>query len=84
MHLLVQVIQILSIHFLVLDGINVLQCSKLAVARLPETTKISFGQPVFRKNKGPVAQDCASFAIRTTWIFPNFEHWFWFIVFSFA
>ena len=32
------------------------QCSKLAVARLPETTKTSFGQLDFRKNKGQVAQ----------------------------
>ena len=45
------------------------QCSKLAVAWLPEAAKISFGQPVFRKNKGPVARDCAAFAIRKTWIF---------------
>ena len=49
--------------------IGVTQCPKLAVARLPETTKSLFGQPVFRKNKGPVARDCPAFAIRTTWIF---------------
>ena len=45
------------------------QCSKLVVARLPETTKTSFGQPVFRKNKRPVARDCPAFDLRTTWIF---------------
>ena len=49
---------------------------ELAVTRLPETTKTSFGQPVFRKNKGQVARDCPAFATRTTWIFFNFEHWF--------
>ena len=31
-------------------------CLKLAVARLPETTKTLFGQPDFRKNKEQVAQ----------------------------
>ena len=45
------------------------QCSKLAVARLPETTKTLFGQPDFRKNKGLVTRDCLAFAIWTTWIF---------------
>ena len=30
--------------------------SKLAIARLPETTKTLFGQPDFRKNKEQVAQ----------------------------
>ena len=33
-----------------------MQCLKLAVAQLPETTKTSFGQPDFRKNKGQVAR----------------------------
>ena len=32
-------------------------CSKLAVVRLPNTTKTSFGQPDIRKNKGQVARE---------------------------
>lgn len=46
-----------------------IQCSKLMVARLPEATKISFWQPVFRLNKGPVVRGCPAFAMRRTWIF---------------
>ena len=51
------------------DITSLKQCSKLVVAQLPETTRTLFGQPVFRKNNGPVARDCMAFAIGTTWIF---------------
>ena len=56
-----------------IKGVTITKCLKLVVARLPKTTKTLFRQPVFRKNKGPVAQDCLAFDIRTTFFFPNFE-----------
>ena len=49
-------------------GINI-WIPVLEISGCPVAPKILFGQPVFRKNKGPVARDCAAFAIRTTWIF---------------